>query len=93
MGDRRKQEEQVTTLIFVIIIVAAVTAFTAQNAAPVAVSFLAWHFEASLAVVIVLAFLAGMITGMALLSWFRLRRSLREKRESAKDRSSVAPHK
>ena len=74
------------TLIFVFIIVAAVAVFSVQNAAPVAVSFLFWHFEASLAVVIVLALLAGIVAGMALLSLLRLRRSLREKRTPAKDR-------
>mgnify|MGYP001580816737 FL=1 len=78
------------TLIFVFIIVAAVAVFSVQNAAPVAVSFLFWHFEASLAVVIVLALLAGIVAGMALLSLLRLRRSLREKRTPAKDRPTDA---
>lgn len=74
------------TLIFIFIIVAAVAVFSVQNATPVAVSFLFWHFEASLAVVIVLALLAGIVAGMALLSLLRLRRSLSEKKTSAKDR-------
>jgi uncharacterized integral membrane protein len=68
------------TLVFVLIIVAAVAVFSVQNAAPVGVSFLGWRFEASLAVVIVLSVLAGMISGMALMSWFRFRRSSQGKR-------------
>lgn len=81
------------TLIFVFIIVAVVAAFSVQNAAPVAVSFLFWHFESSLAIVIVLALLTGMIAGMALLSWIRLRRSLREKRASVKDQSTFTDNR
>jgi uncharacterized integral membrane protein len=80
----------VITLIFVFIIVAAVAVFSVQNAAPVAVSFLFWHFEASLAVVIVLALLAGIVAGMALLSLLRLRRSLRDRRTSSNDRPTSA---
>jgi uncharacterized integral membrane protein len=71
------------TLIFVIAIVVAVAAFSAQNATPVAVTFLIWHFEASLALVIVLSLLSGMVIGMALLSMLRLRRSVRGRRKSA----------
>lgn len=81
------------TLIFVFIIVAVVAAFSVQNAAPVAVSFFFWHFESSLAIVIVLALFTGMIAGMALLSWIRLRRSLREKRTSAKDQSTFTDNR
>ncbi len=71
------------TLVFVIVIIVAVAAFSAQNATPVAVTFLAWHFEASLALVIVLSLLIGMVVGMALLSLLRLRRSVRERRKTA----------
>lgn len=73
------------TLVFVIIMVVAVALFSAQNATPVAVSFLSAHFEASLAIVVILSFLTGMIMGVLLLSWMRLRRSMRKKR---KERSS-----
>ena len=81
------------TLIFVFIIVAAVAVFSVQNAAPVAVSFLFWHFEASLAVVIVLALLAGIVAGMALLSLLRLRRTMREKGSPEKDQTTPAGSK
>ncbi len=72
------------TLIFVVVIVIAVAAFSAQNSAPVAVSFLTWHFEASLALVIVLSLLCGIVIGMVLLSLLRLRRSLRTKSRKSK---------
>lgn len=78
-------------IIFVIVIVVAVAAFSAQNATPIAVTFLAWHFEASLALVIVLSLLSGVIIGMALLSWLRLRRSVRERRKAAGTENSP-PH-
>ncbi len=80
------------TLILVIVIVVAVAAFSAQNAAPVAVSFLAWHFEASLALVIVLSLFSGMIIGVAFLSMLRLRRSV-QKRRKASEAGNAAPGK
>jgi uncharacterized integral membrane protein len=81
------------TLILLIFIIAVVAAFSAQNATPVAVSFLSWRFEASLALVIVLSLLAGIIAGMVLLSWIRLKRSLRQKRASDTDQSKVSQAK
>lgn len=80
------------TLILVIVIVVAVAAFSAQNAAPVAVSFLTWHFEASLALVIVLSLFSGVVIGIALLSMLRLRRSVRKRRKAA-DAENAAPGK
>ena len=80
------------TLIFVIVIVIAVAAFSAQNAAPVAVTFLAWHFEASLALVIVLSLLSGMVIGIALLWLLRLRRTVRKRRKAA-EAENTAPDK
>ncbi len=71
------------TLMFVVVIIVVVAAFSAQNAAPVAVSFLTWRFEASLALVIVLSLLAGVVIGMAVLSWLRLRRSFRSRKKAA----------
>jgi len=68
------------SLIVAVIALAAVFLFSVQNAGPVAVSFLFWHFEASLAVVIALCLLVGMIAGMTVLSWIRLRRSGRKKK-------------
>jgi uncharacterized integral membrane protein len=69
----------VITLIFVIIIVALVAVFSIQNAAPVSVMFLSWHFEASLAIIILLSVLTGLIIGMIVLLSIRFIRSGRKK--------------
>lgn len=50
-------------LILIIILLAIVTVFSVQNASPVAISFVFWRFEASLAIVIFLSVLLGVITG------------------------------
>ncbi len=69
------------TIILVVIVIVIVGTFSLQNAAPVSISFLSLHFDASLAVIALLFFLAGMIAGMAVLSWARMRRSARKKNE------------
>ncbi len=66
-------------VILVIIVVVIVALFSVQNALPVAISFLAWHFDASLAIIALLFFLAGMITGMGMLFWIQLRRKAKNK--------------
>lgn len=48
----------------ILIIVALVTVFSVQNADPVKFTFLFWKFEASLAIVIFLSVLSGLITGV-----------------------------
>jgi uncharacterized integral membrane protein len=68
------------SLIVVVIMLTFVLIFSVQNAGPVAVSFLTWRFEASLAMVIALSLLGGMVVGMIMLSWIRLRRSSRKKK-------------
>jgi len=72
----------VLTVIFIILVIVAVAAFSVQNATAVSVSFLAWHYEASLALVVVLALLTGVVFGMVLMSLLRLRRSLRKRRQA-----------
>lgn len=62
-------------VIFVMIIIAVVAIFSVQNAMPIAVTFLSWHFEASLAVVILLAVLAGMVIGMVVVTAIWLQRA------------------
>jgi len=49
------------TLIIALITVILVALFSVQNAAPVVISFFFWRFEASLAVVIFLSTLAGVL--------------------------------
>jgi uncharacterized integral membrane protein len=74
--------------ILLVILIGVAVIFSVQNASPVALSFLAWHFEASLAVVILLTLVIGMILGMAILSLSRLMRSMRKKREQKKQTGS-----
>jgi len=50
-------------LILIIILLAIVTIFSVQNAAIVTISFIFWKFEASLAIVIFLSVLLGVIVG------------------------------
>ena len=56
------------TPIVVVIIVALVTIFSVQNASPVVMSFLFWKFEASLAIVIFLCLLSGVVIGAIIAS-------------------------
>ena len=76
------------TIILVVIVIVIVAIFSVQNAAPVSISFLTSHFDASIAVIALLFFLAGMIAGMAVLSWTRMRRSARKKKELDRKRSN-----
>jgi len=48
----------------ILIIIALVTVFSVQNADPVKFIFLFWKFEASLAIVIFLSALTGLIAGV-----------------------------
>jgi len=77
------------TIIIVIIIIVAVAVFSAQNATPVAVSFLSQHFEASLAIVVLLSFVTGMMTGMFVLSLMRFRRSRQQKKASGSVQTKI----
>ncbi len=62
------------TVILVMVLAAAVAIFSVQNASSVSISFLSWHFEASLAIIVFLSLLAGMVLGIAVTSWFRIKR-------------------
>jgi uncharacterized integral membrane protein len=55
-------------LVFAVLILAGVTIFSVQNASPVAVTFLFWNFQASLAIVIFLSTLIGVIIGAIVFS-------------------------
>jgi uncharacterized integral membrane protein len=70
------------TVVFVIIVIAVVAVFSVQNAVPISVTFLSWHFEASLAVVIILSVLAGMVIGMITVTAIWLQRASVKKREA-----------
>ncbi len=76
------------TVILVVLVIAGVVVFSIQNAAPAAISFLFWHFEASLAIIVLLSFLIGLFVGMAVLSWMRMRRAARKKKDQETKRSN-----
>jgi uncharacterized integral membrane protein len=59
------------TIILLVIVLALVAVFSMQNAAPVLVTFLFWKFEASLALVIFLSLLSGIIAGAITVSLLR----------------------
>jgi uncharacterized integral membrane protein len=71
------------TLFIVIVIATVMVIFSLQNAAPVAVAFLSWKFEASLAVIILLAALIGILIGAVTASLWRLKRSIKGKKINA----------
>jgi uncharacterized integral membrane protein len=73
-------EEYMITLVIVLIAVTVMVTFSVQNAAPVAVGFLAWEFQASLAVIILLSVLMGMVMGSIMVSLWRYKRSQRDKK-------------
>ncbi|HTP06589.1 MAG TPA: LapA family protein [Nitrospirota bacterium] len=75
----------VTILLVIVIVIVAL--FSVQNAIPVSISFLNWRFDASLAVISLLFFLAGMIAGMVVLFWIRMRRTARKRSETRQKRS------
>jgi len=72
------------TLVLVIIAVSVMVLFSIQNAAPVVVSFLSWNFGASLAVIIVLSVLIGILIGVTAASFWRLKRSIKNKKTMAR---------
>lgn len=59
----------------VLIIMALVAIFSVQNAVPVIISFFFWKFEASLAIVIFLSVLTGLVTGVIIAFFFRTKPS------------------
>jgi len=58
-------------LVIIIIILSLVTIFSVQNAAPVAISFIFWKFEASLAIVVFLCVLIGAVIGSIIMFYIK----------------------
>ena len=80
-------------LCIAVLVIAAVAIFSVQNAAPVSVTFLAWKFGASLAVIVFLAFVIGIIVTALFSLALHLRSTARgraQKAESAKTRLNVS---
>lgn len=59
-------------LVFIICIVILVAIFSTQNSQPVSFSFLLWKFQASLAIVIFLSMLSGIVLGVLASFFIRL---------------------
>lgn len=73
------------TLILLLLIIAAVTVFSVQNAVPVAISLFIWRFEASLAIVVFLSAVSGIIIGACLVYLSRAKRYFKNKENLSKD--------
>ena len=67
--------------IILLIVVAIVAVFSVQNAAPVTITFLFWRFEASLAIVLFLTVIAGIIAGILIVLLLKMKPSHKENRE------------
>lgn len=65
-------------IIVLLIVICIVAIFSVQNAAPVAITFFFWRFEASLAIVIFLSVLIGILTGAIVVSLFKRRSSQKD---------------
>lgn len=74
-------------LVLAIAVLAAVVLFSVQNAAPAGVSFFVWRFESSLAVIIFLSVVVGMVIGMLFSAGFSWKRA-RQKRSRGLQSSS-----
>jgi len=71
------------SLIVVLLVVFLVALFSVQNASPVAISFLFWRFEASLAIVIFLSVLAGVLVTVIIYSSRAVKKALSAKKAPA----------
>ncbi len=74
-------------LIVLLMIITVVTVFSVQNAIPVVISFFFWKFEASLAIVLFLSVLAGVVIGVSAASLFRMK--LSKKKQTSIDRENA----
>lgn len=72
-------------MILVLMLVMTIALFAAQNAASVTVVFLLWRFDASLAIVVMLAALTGLILGLMIHPLRRLRHAWRHRHEPAQE--------
>jgi uncharacterized integral membrane protein len=57
-------------IIVLLVLVGIVAVFSVQNASPVAITFFFWKFEASLAIILFLTVIVGMIAGALIVTHF-----------------------
>jgi uncharacterized integral membrane protein len=86
-------------LFLALILALALMLFTVQNPAVITVNFINWTFEGSLALILVLAFAAGMLAGIfsSLPAWWRKAKTSRAQKkrihELERDLVDAAEHK
>jgi len=66
-------------IVILLILVAVVAVFSVQNASPVAITFFFWKFEASLAIILFLTVIVGMIAGALIVTLLRMKPSQKKK--------------
>jgi uncharacterized integral membrane protein len=69
------------TIILLLIVIALVAVFSVQNAMPVSITFLFWKFEASLAIIVFLIALAGMIAGAIIVLLLKIRPAVKKQQK------------
>ncbi|OGW36743.1 MAG: hypothetical protein A2Y97_13515 [Nitrospirae bacterium RBG_13_39_12] len=62
-------------VVMLLIVMVVVAVFSAQNAMVVSIKFLFWKFDASLAIVIFLSVVVGVIAGAIIMSLLRMKHS------------------
>jgi uncharacterized integral membrane protein len=70
------------TIVILIVLLFLVAMFSVQNAAPVAITFLFWRFDASLAIVVFLSVVCGTITGAIIASLLRFKSSSKKEEKT-----------
>ena len=81
-------------LCIAILVIAVVVIFSVQNAVPVSVTFLTWKFSASLAVMIFLVFVIGIVVAALFGLALRLKSGARRRAQEAellKTRHNISP--
>jgi uncharacterized integral membrane protein len=66
------------TIILLLLLLTIVAVFSVQNATPVIISLFFWQFEASLAIVIFLSVLCGMIAGSIIISLIKFKQPVKK---------------
>ena len=66
-------------IIILLLLVTIVAVFSVQNALPVAITFFFWKFEASLAIILFLTLIAGMIAGALIVALMKMKSSQNKK--------------
>ena len=65
------------TIVIFLLFLMLVAVFSVQNAFPVTITFFFWRFEASIAIVIFLSVLCGLVAGGVLMTVLRTKKPLK----------------